>query len=99
MSSEPLNYDTPSPRGGGSPALPAMSFACLLVPIAGLVMRNGPIFLCGGMLMPVAGLALGIAGVAKPCGTGGLVSSSIAIGLNGLALAYFVWLIFVHGLC
>ncbi|HEY7118050.1 MAG TPA: hypothetical protein VH475_15790 [Tepidisphaeraceae bacterium] len=75
-----------------------LSLACVAVPAAGWVTRNGPLFLCGGVIAPVIGMLLATVGIARgrspDAGT-----CAFALLINGVIATYFAWLFFVRGLC
>jgi hypothetical protein len=75
-------------------ALGVLSMACVAVPVAGFVMGNGPLFLGGGAVAPVVGIFLAIISLARGSDMG-----FFALVTNGMVAIYFVWLVFVNGLC
>jgi hypothetical protein len=102
MDYSPLDYYTPARRRkpGNTAlanALATWSLACLGLPAAGFIFRVGPLFLCGGLLAPLLGMALAMGGLISDRRAAGICGA--ALGINALVGAYFGWLIFVDGLC
>ena len=103
MSKAPLDYRRPGGKNLDSMklaranTLAAWSFICLWVPAAGFVLRIGPMFLCGGVLAPLVGMAAAFMGMMTD--RRATVFCSVALGMNALVLSYFGWFIFVRGLC
>jgi len=103
MSDSTLSYFNPKPP---HPPRPSASFAvasslCIGIPIFGAAIRNGPLFLLGGLFSPLVGFMLGLIGLfrSQRSGAGLIAFCSMALGANALVGGYFFWLIFVHGLC
>ena len=102
MSNSPLDYHTPLRRRAPgniarANALAVWSLACPCVPAAGFMFQIGPMFLCGGAIAPLVGIALAITGIF--CDRRATAICCVAMGMNALVIAYFGWLIFVRGLC
>jgi hypothetical protein len=94
-----LDYRAPEPRAerlepGLGVALGVLSMGCVAVPVAGFVMRSGPLFLCGGAVAPLVGICLAIISLARGADVG-----FFALVANGMVAIYFIWLVFVNGLC
>ena len=77
------------------------SLLCLGVPIFGAIIRNGPLFILGGLISPIMGVVLGLVGFFGSLRTsaGPNALCAVSVGANALLGSYFFWLFFVHGLC
>lgn len=100
MTPTPLDYLTPPPPDPSrhSWVYAALSLACLAVPCVGLLLRIGPVFLCGGAIAAPTGMIFGTIGILRsPDGLGSV--SVLGTFLNALVFIGLAWLFFIEGLC
>jgi hypothetical protein len=100
MAQVPLEYRGPEPKRQppdpvATGVLAASSLGMAAVPFVGLWMRNGPLFLVGGLIAPVIGTIIAVTGILR----GWSFACGFALLANAVVAAGFVWLIFVRGLC
>ena len=98
----PLDYESSAVdrrRPGNPTPLLVVSAACLLVPWVGLMLQSGLLFLAGLPLSLVGLATAGGAFLSSRRAAADFVMPALLAACNGLALAYFFTLIFVHGLC
>jgi hypothetical protein len=100
----PIDYYrplAPKPPRRESASFGVGSALCIGVPVLGAAIQNGPLFLIGGLIAPVAGVILGLIGLLRSWRSGAVLVSfnSLALGANALVGIYFSWLLFVHGIC
>jgi hypothetical protein len=78
--------------------LATVSLGMIAVPVIGAATRNGAMFIFGGLLAPVLGMVL--AGVVMVKGRpGGVTLCGFALIANAIFSAFFIWRVFVVGLC
>jgi hypothetical protein len=102
MGQTPLDYYQRTPRGPDSniriaALLSVCSLACVGVPIVGWILQIGGLFIVGGLLAPPVGIIMAGVGMGMSRDMRGLCA--VVLGCNALAVGYFVWLVFVRGLC
>jgi hypothetical protein len=104
MSDSTLDYyrpQDPKPPAPESGVFAVGSLLCIGVPVLGAAIRNGPLFLVGGLFSAIVGVLLGLSGLlrAMRSSTGLITFCSMALAANLLVGTYFLWLFFVRGLC
>lgn len=81
------------------PTLAIIAGVCPAVPIAGLMLRSGPIF-GAGVLVSAVGILFGLiaffTSLRRP---GRAIGAALVTAMNGLVVGAVFWMFFVHGVC